>query len=186
MPMLLRTFVTQARIVCYKRLMADVEFKADKPLRIRRFKLLDVIITVIVLAVIAALAYALITQLNLKREVSAARAVTDRLISDIQKQDASDAHRLGDKTFQQQNSVAALAAQFKAVDAYTAKATAVSDRTTVTNDSNGQAVSVIYKYSGKKPFYIRVIVTKPKGASSWHVVNLNGNIKESPLLNNKY
>jgi hypothetical protein len=166
--------------------MADVEYKADKPLRTRRFKLLDVIITVIIVAIIVALAVTLMKQLSLKHEAAAARAVTDAMISDIQEQDAKHARSLGDRVFQQQNSVTSLAAQFKQVDAYTGKATAVSDRTTVTNDKSGQAVSVIYKYSGKKPFYIRVIVTKPKGAGSWQVVDLAGNVKESPLLNNKY
>lgn len=166
--------------------MAAVEYKADKPLRERRFKPLDVIITVVVAAIIIILAATLIKQLSLKHEASAARAVTDSMVSAIQKQDATAARKLGDQTFQQQNSVTSLAAQFKQVDTYAAHETAVSDRTTVTNTNAGQAVSVIYRYSGKKPFYVRVIVTKPKGASSWHVANLAGNIKESPLLSNKY
>jgi hypothetical protein len=166
--------------------MADVEYKADQSLRNRRFKTLDVIITVLIVVIIIVLAFTLLRQLSLKHEASAARAVTDQMITDIQKRDAAGARSLGDKVFQQQNSVKSLAAQFKDVDDYTGTASAVNDRTTITNDDAGQAVSVIYKYTGKKPFYIRVIVTKPKGASSWHVVDLRGNIKETPLLNNKY
>lgn len=179
-------FVTQSQIVCYNGSMTDVDSKADKPARAHRFKLLDVIVTVVIVLIIGALAYTLLSQLRLKHEVAAARAVSDQMITAIHNTDASSARKLGDKTFQQQNSTTSLTAQFEAVDTYTAKATAVSDKTTVTNENGVQAVSVVYKYSSKKPFYVRVIVTKPKGASSWHVVDISGNIKESPLLNNKY
>ncbi len=171
--------------MCYKEYMAVVEPKAVKPTRKRRFRLLDAAIAFAILAIIALLLHALLSQLSIKHEVSAATAVTDAMITDIQKQHATAAYALGDTLFQKQNSVKSLTAQFAEVASF-AHGSATREHTTVTNDKSGQAVSVIYKYSQKPTLYIRVIAAKPAGATSWHVVNLNGNTKETPLLNNKY
>jgi uncharacterized protein YneF (UPF0154 family) len=151
----------------------------------RRLRVLDIAIAVVVVLIVGFLVHTLLTQLSLKHEVSGATAVTDQMITDIQKQNGTNAHTLGDSSFQKQNPASLLTAQFKAVNSHV-HGSAVRDHTTVTNDKTGQAVSVIYKYADKPTFYIRVIVTKPKGASAWHVVNLNGNTKETALLSNKY
>jgi hypothetical protein len=165
--------------------MTDVEYKADKLLKKRRLRSTDGLILVVVVVIIGFLLHTLLSQISLKHEVSGATAVTDRMITDIQKQNGADARNLGDKSFQAKNNAADLSSLFKAVNSHT-HGTAIRDHTTVTNDKSGQAVSAIYKYADKPAFYVRVIVTKPKGATTWHVVNLNGNTKETPLLNNKY
>jgi hypothetical protein len=177
-------FVTLAYVMCYNGYMSETTGSTESTKK-PRSRIIDVIIGLAVLAVIVVLLLTLLSQLRLKHEISAATAVTDRMITDIQKQSGADAHSLGDATFQKQNPTALLTAQFKAVNSHV-HGTAVRDRTTITNTKSGQAVSVIYKYASKPTFYIRVITTKPKGASSWHVVNLSGNPKESALLNNKY
>lgn len=170
--------------MCYNGYMSETTVSTE-PTKKTRSRLPDAVIIVVVVLIIGFLVHALISQLSLKHEVSSATAVTDQMITNIQKQNGTAAHALGDSTFQAKNSAAELTTVFKSVNSHT-HGTAVRDHTTVTNDETGQAVSVIYKYADKPTFYIRVIATKPKGASSWHVVNLSGNVKETPLLNNKY
>jgi FtsZ-interacting cell division protein ZipA len=161
-------------------------FKAtDKPKKSRGRRLLDVVITVVIILIIALLLHALLSQLALKREVSQARTVADKVVTDVRNKKGADARSLGDKTFQAQNSATNLTAQFEAASKMTTGAPVV-DKQTVTNSKDQQAVSVIYKFPGKQAFYLRVIVVKPNGTDKFQLVNLNGNTTEKPLLDNKF
>jgi hypothetical protein len=165
---------------------SETPFKAtEKPKKARGRRIFDIIVIVIIVIICGVLLKTLLTQLSLKHEVSSARTVSDQIINDIRKQNGQDVRAHGDKIFQAQNSAANLTTQFKAAAQVTASTPAV-ERQTVTNDKNQQAVSVIYKFPNKQPFYIRIIVVKPKGSDKFQIVNLKGDTTEKPLLTNKY
>lgn len=157
----------------------------DKPPKARGRKIFDIAVIVIIVLICGILLRTLLNQLSLKHEVSSARTVSDLIVNDIRKQNGQDVRAHGDKTFQAQNTAANLTAQFKAAAKLTATTPAI-DRQTVTNDKNQQAVSVIYKFPNKQPFYIRIIVVKPKGSDKFQIVNLKGDTRESTLISNKY
>jgi len=147
----------------------------------RPLRPLDIILIVLFLAICGFLLNMLLSQMKLNHEVSAAKAITNRVISDIGNQNANDVHSLGDSGFQKSHSTASLAALFKQVKSH-AHGAPIADKQIVNNDKYGQAVGIIYKYPDKPQFYIRVVATKPKGASSWHLTQISGNTSESALL----
>jgi len=156
----------------------------SKTSKVKRNKLIDILIGAALIILCLVLAKSLYDQLSLKHEVSAATAITNRVVSDIRKQNGADVRSLGDKTFQSQNSTANLTAQFKAASKLTGS-TPVIERKTVTNSDSNQAVSILYKFP-KPVFYVRVIVVKTNGSDKFKLVNLKANTTAKPLLDNKY
>jgi type II secretory pathway pseudopilin PulG len=163
--------------------MDNTTATTDRPKR--RIKPFDLVIVIVVVLVSGILLKTLLNQLSTRHEASSAAEVTSQAIAAIRKHDGVTMRKLGDATFQRQNTAANLSAQFKSVSQLT-KNPAVIDRETVTNTSAQQAASVIYKFPNKPVFYVRVIVVKSKDSGKWQVVNLNANTTEKPLLDNKY
>lgn len=164
--------------------MTDVTYSADRQLRERRFRPLPTLIGAVILSVIIILALLVWQRIHVQHDIVAARTVTDAMLIDVQEQDAYAARALGDEKFQQTNSVAALASQFKQIHSYTNGASATSYRSVVRSTSSGKAVSVFYRYSSTKPYYIRLTAVKHSGYSSWKIVNLLGANNENKLLQN--
>ena len=167
--------------MCYNSGMEKSESQEVKAKR--GVKLTDIIIGVVFVIICGFLLSALLHQLSLKHEVTAAKTVSNRVITDISKDDAADARSLGRASFQKAHSNSQLSALFKQIPNY-AKGTPAVDRQTVTNDKSGQAVAIIYKYPKSPVFYIRVIIIKPTGATKWQLATITGNTTEKPLLNN--
>lgn len=147
----------------------------------RRFKLTDIFVFVVLLVVIVALAITLFGKLNLKHEVSSARAVSDRVISDIGKQNARGASALGDSQFQARHSEMQLKQLFTST-AQIAKGNPSVDRQIVSNGKNLQMVNIIYKYSSKPPYFIRITVDKTSTSHKWELVGISGNSSEAALI----
>lgn len=145
----------------------------------RKLKVTDIIFIVVILVVIIALLITLTGKLHLKSEVSAARKITDRLITDISKVNGTDAKSLGTPQFQSQNSASNLNTQFEAVNTHTNGSASVV-RQTVDHKSKPDTVFIIYKYGGKTPYYIRVAAAQSNGA--WHLVSLLGSANETKLI----
>ena len=147
----------------------------------RRIKLTDILFILGFVAVIAVLSLMLVRQLSLKHEVADAKVVANRVITDVQKQRASDALDLGDKTFQENHSPQELQSLFKAAQLYVSGSATVSKQV-VTNSKKNDVVSIIYKFHTKKPYYLRVTVGKINGTDKWYLIGLGGNASEATLL----
>lgn len=146
----------------------------------RRFNLVDIIIAAVVVIVVIIFGATLYRQLSLRHEVSAAKAVSNQFITDLQHQNATHAHALGDATFQSNLSVKQLGLLFTNAKPYATGAAAIDDQT-VTNRKTSDDVRFIYKFNPSKPYYIRVIVSKTSGSSAWKIINIAGGSTESTL-----
>lgn len=153
--------------------------KTPKPKR--KFKVTDIVIFLVLVVVIIALLVTLLGKLRLKHEVSSARVVSDRLISDISKKDTNNARGLGDAKFQAKNSNAQLAALFDSI-VTTAPGKPKVDRQIVSNANHTKGVYVIYKYGNKTPYYIRVAVSRTDRANKWQLVGISGDSSETALI----
>ena len=153
----------------------------ERPAPRRRFRLTEVLLLILLLAIGVFLGKMLLEQLHINNEVHAAKTVSNRVIQDIKKQDAADARKLGDAGFQKAHSETEMTALFKQAAKVT-HGNPVIDKQIVNNDKYGQAVGIIYRYPGKPVYYVRIVVTKPKGANSWHMTSISGNTTEAPLL----
>jgi len=153
---------------------------SNKPAR-RTIKKTDIIILVIFIIVVAVLVDILLSQVRLKHEVSDARITANRALSDLQKQNATDLHNLGDKTFQSAHSVAELQQLSKnATEFVDGPSTIVKQ--SVLNAKDGHKIDFVYRFTPhKKPFYIGIVVNKLNGDTSWHLINLSGNSDQSAL-----
>lgn len=148
-----------------------------------RVRPIDIVAFIVFTIVVILLATTLIGKLSLKSEVASAKPTADRVIFDIAKQDATDAHSLANKKFQSQYSVAELQAHFKPISEIYAKTPPVVVMQNVSDNSKAQNAAFIYEYTRLKvPFYIRVDVSKVHGSSTWQLVGLTTNNDESQLL----
>lgn len=144
--------------------------------------MMDIIIFTVVLAVIAVLAFTLISKLSLRHDVASAKVVASKTISDLQKRDGAAARTLGDKDFQSKNSSADLTALFKKIERATLKQPSV-DRQTYYKDKQGKIVFFIYRYDTLKvPFFVRVGVSQENG--TWLLSSITGNADETKLIVN--
>ncbi|MBC7581760.1 hypothetical protein H7097_02725 [Aeromicrobium sp.] len=157
---------------------------ATKLTKSKQRKFLDILIGALIVLICIVLAKSLYAQISLKNEVKDATSLTNQVLNDIRKQNGTAVQKLGNKTFQTQNTAANLSSQFKEAATYTS-GTPTIDRQTVTNANGVQAVSIIYKFP-KPVFYLRVIVVKDKGADAFRLANLKANSGNKPLLDNKY
>lgn len=157
----------------------DVAATGAQPATKSRFRLLDVVISLIILAIIVILAVILFKQLHIKHEVSAATGVSDQILTDIRRGDAQTVYNLGDARFQKDNSVDQLRSDITALN-QTATGTPTVVRRTLLHGTQTDSVSVIYKFGSKTPYYLRVITTDENG--SWKLYSLTGNSSENPLL----
>lgn len=144
------------------------------------FKITDLIIFSIIIAVIVILSLTLVRKLGLKHDTAAARPIADKAIADIQKRDGSAARTLGSPTFQKTYTAAQLTTQFKTIEIATLKSPKL-DRTIVFDGNKGRTVFFIYKYTALKvPFYIRIGVGEQAG--NWKLTQLSGSADESTLI----
>lgn len=142
---------------------------------------MDVLLFVILIAVIIALAVTLISRLRLKHEVAAARSVTDRLVQDISRADASDAWHLGDTGFRAKHSETELKALFTSIDQI-AKGTPTAERQIVANSAPVDTVYIVYGYPSKTPYYIRIAASRTAGSQQWHLTGISGDTDEASLI----
>jgi len=153
----------------------------ERPQPKRRIKLSEILLLVVLLALCIFLLKMLMDQLSLRHEVQAAKTVSNRVIDDIAKQNAADARNLGDSGFQKAHSVTQLTSLFKQAAQVTHGKPLVVKQI-INNDKYGQAVGIIYRYPDKPVYYVRIVVTKPKSASNWHMTSISGNNSEQALL----
>jgi len=152
--------------------------------RSRRLKASDIIIFGVILVVIVVLVATIIGRLSLKHEVSAAQAVSDKVISRIAHDDAAGVRALADQKFQHDHSATELAPLLKPISQIYGQTTPTIDQQIVANTKKAQNVVFVYKYNRLKlPFYVRVTISKPKGNNAWQLVNFGGNADETTLLN---
>lgn len=157
-----------------------------------KLKITDIIIFSIILIVIVVLSVTIISKLQLKHEVSQAKAVSDKVIAAMSKQDTAAIRSLGDKKFQAKNSAASLnsALTFRPADSepitfsnlYGDSKPSVADQI-VANNSTGKHVAIIYRYDKLKvPFFVRVETAESKGATNWTLQSLSASSNESSLM----
>lgn len=165
----------------------------DKPAR-KKIKLFDIVALALVVIVIVVLAMTLIGKLTLKHEVSQAKAVSDKVVLALAKQDTTAIRSLGDASFQKKNSASSLntALTFQPTDSTSAvtfgnlygdsKPTIAHE--IVGNNSRGKHVAMIYRYDKfKVPFFVRVNVGT-SGNSSWALQGLSASSNEAAMIGN--
>lgn len=169
--------------------MSDVaEVEPLAPTKKRpKIKPTDIVVFAVIIVVIVVLSTYIFNQLSLKRNVSNARIVTDKVITAVEKEDGMAARRYGSDKFKSTYSADALTKQFKAIELVTSAGTPTVDHQTFSGGTakTGKSVFIIYKFPpklAKQPFYIRVSVNDKAG--SWQVVNIAGSADESSLLVN--
>ena len=146
----------------------------------RKVRKSDIVIFAIIGVVIVALSVFLYNHLVLKRDVSNAQTVSDKVIADLQKRDGGAARALGSPTFQKTYSAPQLTKQFKAIELATLKPPALN-RTIVYTGYKGRMVFFIYKYTALKvPFYVRTGITHT--GSHWYLTQISGSADESSLI----
>ncbi len=155
---------------------------AAKAKKTNQRKSFDILVSLAFIVLCVVLAKNLINQLNLKHEVQNATAVTDQIIKDIRKNDGKAVSSLSNKTFSSENSSEDLSAKFKSIEKQTNAQSSVRHKI-VTNDDQGQAVSIIYKFQSKPVIYIRVLVQKPNGTTEFKMAKLGIDTSEKTLLN---
>lgn len=152
-------------------------------LKPRRIRVTDILLVVIFVAICGVLIRTMWSQMSLKHEVTSAQVVSDKVVEDIAKQDASAAHDLGSADFKTHHPASQLTGLFQNAQPYI-KGTRSVDKRTISNQSHNQTVYVVYRYGGSKPYFIRIAVTKPAGEPAWQLNGISGNPDESQLTNN--
>jgi len=149
-----------------------------KPER-RKLKLTDVLIVVVFLIIIGFLANMLAGQLSLKHEVNDARGTTNKMITDIQKRDATDAWKLGSPNFKAKYPAQQLGNLFKPLSGALVGTPEVVKQT-ADNGSANEVVSVYYKFMKPKTYFMVVTVYRPNDHKiGWQMINFSG----APTLN---
>jgi hypothetical protein len=153
-----------------------------KPAHKRRgLKLVDAIVTLVIVIVIAVLVNTLLHQLTLKREVADARNTTNKAISYIQKKDAPSFRKLGSDDFQAKYTDKQLQNLFNPLSS-ALSGTQTVVKQTANNGSANKVVSVYYHFTKPMSYYLVVTVIQPNGKTGWHVVNFSGSTAEKDLL----
>jgi hypothetical protein len=143
----------------------------------------DLIVFAIMAIVIVVLAITLTSKLQLKHDVSNARVVSDKVITDIGKRDGVAVRSLGDKKFQSLYTADQLTTQFKNIALVTGGKATV-DKQIVGHGKNGKTVFIVYKYPpkiAKQPYFISVSVSPDKNGT-WHLTHIGGSADESTAL----
>jgi len=163
----------------------------ETPKEKRILKISDMIILGILLIVSVVLVVTIVNRLNLKHEVNAAKATTDKVVAALAKQDTKTIRSYGDKSFQAKNTAETLNAHLtfrpEGSDPITFGAMYGDSKPTVSrqivaNTSTGQHVAIIYEYSKLKvPFYVRVDVTKAPNSDKWQLQALSASSTETSL-----
>jgi hypothetical protein len=154
-----------------------------KPKRKLNIGVSDIIIFSIMLIIIVALAITLVSKLQLKHDVSNARTISDKVITDIAKRDGSALRRLGDAKFQSMYTADQLTKQLNSIKLVT-DGTATVDKQIVSHGKSGKTVFIVYKYPpklAKQPYFISVSVSPDKN-DVWHLTHLGGSANESTAI----
>lgn len=139
----------------------------------------ELIIGIVFIAVCAVLVVTIVNKIRLHRDVTAAQAVSDKVITDINKRDGAGIRSLGSPGFQKIYTATELTKDFKSVEIATLKMPDL-DQQIVVDGSNGRTVYFIYKYGALKvPFYVRTTIHKQSG--HWYLTGVNGNADEGAL-----
>jgi hypothetical protein len=175
--------------------VTQAEAPQPKVRRRLRIKPTDIVIIVVFLAIVVGLVVYMSGRLALKHEVTGAKATSDKVIAALAKQDTAAIRATGDKQFQAKNSAESLdtALTFHPENSKPIKfgemygnSNPTVDQQLVVNNTNGQHVLFIYKYSKLKvPFYVRVIVAKGTNDTKWTLQGLSASSNESSLLTAK-
>ncbi len=153
-----------------------------KPTRRRFIKPSELIIAVVFTAVVAVLTITLANKLTLKHDVTSARAVSDKVITNISKRDGTAIRAQGSPKFQKTYTGTELTQDFRSVEVATLK-TPQLDRQIVVDAPSGRIVYFVYKYTALKvPFYVRTAVQHQSG--HWYLTSITGNINEAALTGN--
>jgi hypothetical protein len=163
----------------YTNMSKSSDTAETKPKGRRLIKPGELILSIVFVAVCAVLIAILLNKLRLRRDVSNARTVSDKVITDIRRRDGAGIRSLGSPKFQQTYSAAELTQDFKSVEIATLK-TPTLDRQIVVDGSSGRVIYFVYKYTALKvPFYVRTTIQHQSG--HWYLTGVNGNIDETTL-----
>jgi hypothetical protein len=178
--------------------MSETEIKQEgrrlsdtKPKRRQVIKPFEIVLIVGFVIIVAVLLHALISDINENHEVSQGTALSNKVVSSMEKQDTAALRALGTKQFQAIHTAAELYDKltFKTTPPITfaqlygknGKRSIVSQ--TVVNNSNGKHVIVLYRYDKLKvPMYVRIIALEPNGSSHWYLQQLDASPDESTLI----
>lgn len=139
----------------------------------------ELVIGIIFIGVVTLLLTTLISKIALKRDVTSAQIVSDKVISAINQRDGTAIWNLGSSTFQHQYTPAGLTQSFKDVEIATLKMPTL-DQDIVADTPRGRDVYFIYKYTALKvPFYVRTGIEHRSG--HWYLTSITGNMDESQL-----
>lgn len=141
----------------------------------------DIIIIGLGIVVAVGLFVVLTNRANLRRDVTAAQAVSDKAITAIDKRDGAAARTLGTAKFKSTYTDRQLTDQFKAVEVATSQKPTLYQHY-VSSGKSGKTIFFMYKYTRLKvPFYVRTAIVKTS-ANHWELSNISGNVNEANLL----
>ena len=159
-----------------RRLQPDSSTKSKLRLSV---KPADIIIIAVFVVVVVVLVVTLINKITITHDVTNARAVSIKVISDIQARNGEGVYELGSPDFQKSYSATQLTSYFKGITIATLKPPALVN-TVESGSSSSRAVYFIYKYTALKvPYYIRTEVHKSSG--KWELLSISGNADETQL-----
>ena len=158
--------------------MPPVPTRAPRPRRVTQSELILLIIALIAIVVLVKMLFGFV---SLKHEVDTAKTLTNHVASDVRSKNAADAFSLGDPTFKSKNTKAQLQLIFQSVDKAIAGTSSIVHQA-VTNSKGVKSVSIIYKFEGRQPYFVRISVSKQDGAKNWQLIGLAGDKDESKLL----
>ena len=153
-----------------------------KPRRRQLIKPQELVVAAIFIAVVAVLLITLINKLVLDRDIVNARAVSSKVVVDIQKRDGNAIWSLGSPEFQKSYTPASLTRGFQSVAVATLKTPTLVDQIS-DSEPSGRTIYFVYEYTALKvPFYVRTGIQQESG--HWYLTGIAGNIDESDLTGN--
>jgi hypothetical protein len=161
-----------------------------KPKRRRVIKPFEVVLIIGFFIIVFVLLKVLIGDIALKHEVSQGTTLSDKAVSAMEKQDTTSLRALGTKQFQADNTAVELSTKltFQAdkpitfAQMYGKDGKRSIDQQTAVNNSRGQHVVVIYRYSKLKvPFFVRIDTTKPPASDKWYLQSFSASTDETSL-----
>lgn len=151
----------------------------------------EVVLIVAFVIIVVVLLKVLIGDLALKHEVTQATAVSDKAVAAMQSQNSVALRALGNKQFKADHTAAELSDDltFKTTppvtfaQMYSKNGKRTIAEQSVTNNSRGQHVVVIYRYDKlKAPIFVRIDTIKPPASGQWYLQALSVSPDESSLL----
>jgi hypothetical protein len=166
------------------------------PKRRTKIRPSDIIIFAVIIVVCVYMVVFIMHKVRLQHEVNSAKVISNAAVHDLAAQNVTALRSLGDKQFQAKNTAASLNSHLTATDQngtpitfsqLYGKTTPTLDRQIVTNNSRGQHVVFVYKYSRlKAPLFVRIDTYQPTNTSHWYLQALTVGTDETALTSVGY